>query len=227
MGHDPLEGIDEQVDGEDQFSNVVGANTKTVAAGGSSVSDVTDVTKSHPDPTPVHTCSFEEFTDAEYTALLDTLDDDRQKLNEKIAIEEKSDLITDAEFDKMLDGLHGNGKITGIHGESADSATSTISSGDEHLFVLEKDIDISKVSSLHAELRPWLEENRDLLFEASHIQSIDTAALQLLFSFVREARARGAAVHWRQPSEAMIKTAGLLDLQEHLDLRVVEDMGRN
>lgn len=50
------------------------------------------------------------------------------------------------------------------------------------------------------------------------VERVDTAALQLLTLFRREATARGSAVSWRGASNVLCEAAGVLGLTRALDL---------
>ncbi|MGH8270016.1 MAG: STAS domain-containing protein, partial [Steroidobacteraceae bacterium] len=54
--------------------------------------------------------------------------------------------------------------------------------------------------------------------DASALQRIDTAALQLLAAFVRDRRTAGRAVDWRGGTAALESAAALLGLKDMLEL---------
>ena len=56
--------------------------------------------------------------------------------------------------------------------------------------------------------------------DASAVQRIDTAALQLLAAFVRDLRADGRVVEWTECSTALRRAADSLGLADALDLAV-------
>jgi ABC-type transporter Mla MlaB component len=79
-------------------------------------------------------------------------------------------------------------------------------------------LDISGVRELYDVLKQSIESTLPVEIDASSIERVDAAALQLLCSFVREAKKRGKEVRWIQPSQALTASARLLQLEEILDL---------
>jgi anti-anti-sigma regulatory factor len=63
-----------------------------------------------------------------------------------------------------------------------------------------------------------LEEAAPVELDASAVERIDTAVLQLLAAFLRDRRARQRAVVWRTCSEAVTRAARTLGLQDALGL---------
>ncbi len=66
--------------------------------------------------------------------------------------------------------------------------------------------------ALKATLAPLLEQPQDVVIDASAVQRIDTATLQLLVAFVVTRAAAQRAVRWRAPSEALVSSAARLGL---------------
>lgn len=58
-----------------------------------------------------------------------------------------------------------------------------------------------------------------VVLDASSIERVDTATIQLLCAFVRERQARNQGVIWQDASAAMLEAAQLLGVQTLLALR--------
>ena len=77
---------------------------------------------------------------------------------------------------------------------------------------------VAEADSLKSELKRRLEESEPVTVDVSALQRIDTAALQLLAAFVRDRRGAGRAVRWRGQAAALDTAAGLLGLNDMLEL---------
>ena len=77
---------------------------------------------------------------------------------------------------------------------------------------------ISGASALQDSLREAAENGGAVVLDGSGIAQVDTAALQILSAFVRDAGSLGFTVEWKAASEAMRLSAGLLGLTEALSL---------
>jgi ABC-type transporter Mla MlaB component len=76
------------------------------------------------------------------------------------------------------------------------------------------------VTALQAELADRLDESGPVQIDASAVQRIDTATLQLLAAFVRDLRADARLVEWIECSAALRRAAHSLGLTSALDLAV-------
>lgn len=86
---------------------------------------------------------------------------------------------------------------------------------------LGESLDISGAEKLRNRLQKALAAGRPVRLDTAKLSRIDTAALQLLVAFVREMRANGFDVAWRQPGAALYEAAQLLGLGEALALPAV------
>ena len=77
---------------------------------------------------------------------------------------------------------------------------------------------IADVAALHTRLEPRVHAKGELIIDASDVEALDTAVLQLLSVFMIERRSQNAKLTWQAPSEAFRKGAGLLGLESHLGL---------
>jgi len=71
---------------------------------------------------------------------------------------------------------------------------------------------------LHKKLGSYINQKNDVVIDASGVNMIDTAMLQLLTVFVTKLKNEGLKVIWKNPSEELINRATLLDLQKQLGL---------
>lgn len=84
--------------------------------------------------------------------------------------------------------------------------------------VLPADCRIAAQAALKTQLLGALEQGAGVVLDASQVERVDTAALQLLVLLRRELQARGGALDWRGASEAFNEAAGLLGLARILEL---------
>lgn len=61
-------------------------------------------------------------------------------------------------------------------------------------------------------------ENTDINIDASAVEMIDTAVLQMLFAFVMKIRANNHNVNWIKPSDEFVSRATLLGLSQHMGI---------
>lgn len=83
---------------------------------------------------------------------------------------------------------------------------------------LDKDITIQGVAALKEKLAATLTSGEPVKIDAGAVETVDTAALQLLVAFARHSEAQSNAVNWVQTSDAFVDSARLLDLAQHLGL---------
>jgi anti-anti-sigma factor len=76
--------------------------------------------------------------------------------------------------------------------------------------------DIAGACKLYERLKKCAAKETDVNLYAANIETIDTASLQLLLSFVRQVRDNGHSVNWKSPSEALLRTARLTGLEAEL-----------
>ena len=90
--------------------------------------------------------------------------------------------------------------------------------GRDRTFVVELDasLGLDACESLRKRLTNALESAQRVVLDASSVESLDTAVIQLLVGFVRDATARGREVSWKPPPEAVRESIARLDLGPHL-----------
>ncbi len=76
-------------------------------------------------------------------------------------------------------------------------------SSDEEKLVLDEDISIIRVAQLKENWLPFIDSTKNITIDASQVEDIDTAGLQLLLSFVKTVKASGREIYWDSPSETL------------------------
>lgn len=83
---------------------------------------------------------------------------------------------------------------------------------------LPQELHISSVSALHQELKAVLESSGDVEINGSQVERADTASLQLLASLQMSLQQVDKKIIWVEPSDTLVSTAKLLDLNGLLGL---------
>ena len=77
---------------------------------------------------------------------------------------------------------------------------------------------IRTITALQSELAERLDDSGSVQIDATAVDRVDTAGLQLLAAFVRDLRAEMRTVEWVGCSDALRKTAAALGLEAALCL---------
>ncbi len=107
--------------------------------------------------------------------------------------------------------------------DTGTSATATASSTEAPhttLIYCSPELDISGAQDLYDTLQVALRAQCPVVLDATHVERVDTAVLQMLCAFVRAAQGSGMAVQWRQPSAALENAARLLNIRACLALPI-------
>lgn len=86
------------------------------------------------------------------------------------------------------------------------------------VIVCEKNLDITVVGEIVARLREALAAGPAVEIDAAAVERVDTACLQALCVFSREAKIKGVSLNWRSVSPSFRAAADLLGLAGHLGL---------
>ncbi len=78
--------------------------------------------------------------------------------------------------------------------------------------------DIASVKALHQHLGEALACGQPVEFRAARCERMDTAVLQTLYAFMREARERGLEVSWQGASLTVVDAARRLGMERALGL---------
>ena len=84
--------------------------------------------------------------------------------------------------------------------------------------VLDPVLAVDNAKKLYEQFNSVIQKNRSVIVNASAVEMIDTAMLQLLVAFVRKLQDQGIKISWAKPSDELMSRAELLDLKEHLNL---------
>ncbi|RKZ89484.1 MAG: hypothetical protein DRQ39_00635 [Gammaproteobacteria bacterium] len=79
-------------------------------------------------------------------------------------------------------------------------------------------LSIADVGDLYAELLVLLAEGKTVQFDASQLERVDAAALQVLYAYSKEAVSNGNPLIWDQASEAFCRSARLLGLAQLMNI---------
>lgn len=83
---------------------------------------------------------------------------------------------------------------------------------------LQSQLGIQIVSDLKAELETALASGEDIVLDASGVERVDSAALQLLVSLMQYAALKKCSVKWCEPSSVFLETVDLMGLKSALDI---------
>ena len=86
------------------------------------------------------------------------------------------------------------------------------------MLVLESSMVINKAADFHKLLKEYVADGQVVEIDASKVEIIDTAMLQLLFSFASNLEKNGLEISWHKPTEILLNKASVLGLSEHLGL---------
>ena len=82
----------------------------------------------------------------------------------------------------------------------------------------ESTVDINIAVDLHAHLKNALENKHVVEIDASEVQRVDTAILQVFLAYSQEAKLQGLQFCWQGVSDAFRSAAYLLGIEEELAL---------
>lgn len=77
---------------------------------------------------------------------------------------------------------------------------------------------IEGVSSLYPKLLTMLLQEKQVVFDCSQIEHVDTAALQMLYAFSKASSHYGCTINWQGASDAFIQRALLLGVANAMGL---------
>lgn len=78
---------------------------------------------------------------------------------------------------------------------------------------------IAGVGDLYAQLLIYLAEGKTVSFDCSKIERIDTASLQILLAYAKQAQIHAVPLNWHKPSDTFIENAALLGLASTLNIQ--------
>jgi len=93
-----------------------------------------------------------------------------------------------------------------------------VDSGMEMIVECNEALDVSLVADFKMLLQQASGQNSPIVLDASQLERIDGAGLQLVTAFFQEATESGLVVSWKNPTDALINAADLTGLKEILKL---------
>ena len=73
-------------------------------------------------------------------------------------------------------------------------------------------LSIAQVGKLYGQLLTSIADEKAINLDLSQIERVDTAAIQLLYSFQRDAVAQGLVIIWSNPSKVFCDAVDILDV---------------
>ncbi|PIE42951.1 MAG: hypothetical protein CSA50_07965 [Gammaproteobacteria bacterium] len=93
---------------------------------------------------------------------------------------------------------------------------------DENVLVLEKSMGITNAEALANSLTQLFGAGAAVSIDAAGVERIDTATVQLIYSFVSSMQQSGVRVEISEPSEAFLSGVSCLGFASHLGFEVRE-----
>jgi phospholipid transport system transporter-binding protein len=109
-------------------------------------------------------------------------------------------------------------RATAARGKAAPARAAESGPLEDGTLALAADCTVVQADTLKSELARRVAQSHPVALDVSALQRIDTAGLQLLAAFVRDRRTAGRAIEWRGRSPALEAAAGLLGLNDMLEL---------
>lgn len=103
--------------------------------------------------------------------------------------------------------------------QTSPAATTAAAFENNGPIVLDPVITIAEAAALKDKLLPHINRKGEVSMDGSRVESVDTAALQVLLAFVRTLQGHGATVSWTGVSAALLNTAQLLGVAGQIGLR--------
>jgi ABC-type transporter Mla MlaB component len=82
--------------------------------------------------------------------------------------------------------------------------------------VFDGSLDIAAADMLREQLMQALTGHQPVVLDAVNVGRVDTAALQVLTAFIKDAGAQNLDVQWKEPTQALRNAAHLLGLHDSL-----------
>ncbi len=89
---------------------------------------------------------------------------------------------------------------------------------------LDARLGIESIAALVNQLEPVLSAEGPITIDAAKVDSVDSAALQVLIAFANSARAQSRALEWQGATGALVEFSELADLGRYLEISAVPTM---
>ena len=86
---------------------------------------------------------------------------------------------------------------------------------------LPENLTIATAEGLHDELEPLVTGSQDVTLNGAAVARVDTAGVQIIYSFMQALENAGASVNWEKPSDSLLEASEKLGMTEHLALKSV------
>lgn len=83
-------------------------------------------------------------------------------------------------------------------------------------FVLESSLIINNASDIYESLKKLVTSGQDIEIDASKVEAIDSAILQLFYSFVLNLKGKNIKLSWYKPTKVVLDKASTLGLSKQL-----------
>ena len=144
----------------------------------------------------------------------------------EIETEIEADIQTDTNIETERQDINsealqtsGSEKYTSAFSENNEEDVAMATSNNEKI-VLEEDVSIVQAAVLKEAWLPVLDSGKNINIDASAVEDIDTAGLQLLLSLVKTAKETGRSVTWESPSETVINAVKETSLKDALGIQL-------
>jgi len=133
-------------------------------------------------------------------------DEDAEQLKKEV---KEDDVVVEKEIEAVEPD-----KIESVVEENQEDAMS-----EQTIFELPPYFGIAQVAATKESMQSFLQNSGDEFeIKAGDVESIDTAALQLLTSFVKEAKSKGKNIKWGSASDKLESAVELLAIKEELGI---------
>lgn len=123
--------------------------------------------------------------------------------------------IDKSEKDDSMDTSATRNKSESLQNEESTEDNVIVSQGK---IELGESLDLQNIENLHDKLKQSLSDSNDTEVNVGQIESIDTAALQLLLAFSNDLRSKGKKLNWIGQSDEFNESIALLNLSSHIDI---------
>lgn len=80
-------------------------------------------------------------------------------------------------------------------------------------------VGIANVGDMYAHLLSELAEGHAVQFDVSKVERVDTAAMQMIYAFSKEAEKLGHILNWENASEGFVRSAKILGLATLMNMK--------
>ena len=130
---------------------------------------------------------------------------------------EKKTVVSEKKADQKTVQKKATAKKAGKE-KKADNTAATKAEVELNRLVLESSMVINKAGDFYQSLKKSLTGGKSIEIDASQVEIIDSAIMQLLFAFVLQLKEKDISYSWHKPSDNLLNKASILGLTEKLGL---------